>query len=72
MPEEAPTTEEATLHSAGPIPGIPGSHGPGRYLIDWLTRTITRIEDDLAPTKSEPVPAENTAAPTAADEIEEN
>lgn len=42
-PMEKPATEETTLHSAGPIPGIPGLHGPGRYLIDWVKRTATPI-----------------------------
>lgn len=43
MQEQQPTTETITLHSPGSIPGIGGEHGPGRYIVDWLTRTITPI-----------------------------
>jgi hypothetical protein len=41
MPDK--TTEEVLLPSAGSIPGIPGSHAPGRYLVNWVERTATRI-----------------------------
>lgn len=64
-----PDTEEITLHTAGSIPGIPGSHGPGRYLVDWIERTITRIEEAITgepDTPSDPEPAPADAAPDAA------
>src|SRR5690349_14629923 len=35
------------LPSAGSIPGIPGSHGPGAYVINWAERTLKRLEDVL-------------------------
>src|SRR5690242_15759639 len=28
------------LPHTGSLPGIPGSHGPGTYVIDWQTRTL--------------------------------
>jgi hypothetical protein len=81
MPEQAPTTEETYLPTAGPIAGIPGnSHAPGRYLIDWVARTATRIEDTVAaeiahiaeeihPAPAEPAAStEQITAPTAAAE----
>ena len=36
------------LPSAGSIPGFPGLHGPGRYLVSLAERTIARLEDVLA------------------------
>lgn len=46
MPEEAkPTTEHVTLPTGGSIPGIPGTHGPGRYIIDWAERALTPVMD---------------------------
>lgn len=63
-------TEEITLPSPGPIPGIPGHHAPGRYLVNWLTREITpivdaieHVADEIKPKKKggaqpEPAPAE--------------
>jgi hypothetical protein len=50
--------EEVVLPGAGSIPGIAGSLGPGRYLLDWTTRTATRIEPETpgagAPTSTDP------------------
>lgn len=44
MSEEKPTQEIITLHSGGPIAGIPGGHvGPGTYVVDWVARTITPL-----------------------------
>ena len=40
-----PDQEIIHLPSAGSIPGFPGLHGPGRYLIDKVERTIARLED---------------------------
>lgn len=28
------------LHHPGSLPGIPGLHSPGTYVIDWQTRTL--------------------------------
>jgi len=41
--DNAPRQEEVILFSAGAIPGIPGEHAAGQYLVDWGTRTITPI-----------------------------
>lgn len=73
--QEKSSLEEVTLHSAGAIPGIPGSHGPGRYLVNWLERTISPIveavEKEIAkesqPESKEEAPAE--PAPTSETEI---
>lgn len=56
MPEEL-----TFLPSAGAIPGIPGEHAAGMYLIDWEARTIRPAQLD---TPSEPVQlAEEPASP---------
>lgn len=47
MPEEAKPTEYVTLPTGGSIPGIPGQHGPGRYVIDWIERTLTPVVDAI-------------------------
>lgn len=54
-PTQSPT-ETVTLHTAGPIPGIPGIYGPGRYIIDWNTRTLTSVERTEEVLNIEPVP----------------
>lgn len=41
--KESQLAEETTLHSPGPIPGIPGDHGPGTYLVNWQERTATPV-----------------------------
>ncbi len=65
-----PDTEERTLHTAGTIPGFPGGiYGAGRYLLNWIERTVTRIEDDLAP---DPAPTEQTTAPTRGKKTKES
>lgn len=64
--QERSPIEEIVLHSAGSIPGIPGSHGPGRYLVNWLERTISPIVDavekeiakETQPEAEEEAPAE--------------
>ncbi len=45
--QEEPTnqTETVTLPTGGSIPGIPGTHAPGRYIIDWIERTLTPVVD---------------------------
>lgn len=53
MPEE-----RISLPSAGSIPGIPGSHGAGEYLVDWEARTVRPFEE--APTE-QPAPATEVA-----------
>ena len=60
MPEE----EIITLHSAGPVAGFAGSYAPGRYRADRENRVLIPLDNE------QPI-EENTAAPTAADEIEE-
>lgn len=45
MSDEKPTVEYVTLPTGGSIPGIPGTHAPGRYTIDWLERTLTPVVD---------------------------
>lgn len=37
--------EQVYLPTGGSVPGIPGSHGPGRYIIDWIERTLTPVVD---------------------------
>lgn len=36
MPEEL-----INLYAPGSIPGIPGEHAPGSYIVDWDARTLT-------------------------------
>lgn len=55
MPEQQPTTETVTLASAGSIPGIPGQHGPGTYLVDWLKRTATPVVGSIIDRVEQPV-----------------
>lgn len=40
MPENT-RYQHLLLHDSGSIPGIPGAHGRGSYVIDWQERTIT-------------------------------
>lgn len=67
MQEQQPATEIIHLPTAGSIPGIPGSHGPGRYIINWVERTIAplvdaaesvveHVEEALHPEESAPAP----------------
>lgn len=67
-------TQPTTVHlpSGGSIPGIPGEHGPGTYLVDWIKRTIQRVEDaaeaviehvEEAVHPASPPPADTTPAP---------
>lgn len=65
MPEEKPATEEVYLPSGGPVAGIPGHHAPGRYLIDWLKRTITPVVDEVEQL-AEDIKPKKTTAPTDA------
>jgi hypothetical protein len=48
MVKEHSVSEIIHLPSAGCLPGIPGQHGAGVYVVDWLERTIKRLEDHLA------------------------
>lgn len=70
-PNEKPTTEIVQLHTAGSVPGIPGSHGPGRYLVNWLTREITPIVDEVEQVVEDIMPKSKnkTTAPTDAADI---
>lgn len=55
-----------TLHSPGPIPGIPGeSHGPGTFLVDYEARTIEEVTQDAQAAEAQP---KDTAPPVAATE----
>lgn len=53
MPEEL-----ITLPSAGALPGIPGEHAAGSYLVDWDARTIRPAQ----PFDAQPEPAHQTEA----------
>lgn len=37
------------LPVGGAVPGIPGDHGPGTYLVDWTERTITPVNVNVQP-----------------------
>lgn len=54
LPQLPPDTELVTLHSAGGIPGVPGTHGVGQYLVHLGERTIKRVEDWLAELAEKP------------------
>lgn len=54
-----------TLPTGGALPGIPGDHAPGAYLVDYETRTIRPmplIEDTSGNT--EPLPDVAQPAPS--------
>ena len=60
--EEKPTlAEEIILHSAGPIPGLPGLHAPGSYLVNWRERTIAPVveQESEKPDDISPIPESN-------------
>jgi len=57
--------EELVLHSPGAIPGIPGEHGPGVYLVDYDERTIKPKEASAAPA-TEVLDQKQEAAPEEA------
>jgi hypothetical protein len=40
--------ETVVLHGPGSLPGIPGEHGPGVYLVDYEARTI-RLTPVISP-----------------------
>lgn len=59
QPEPDTRYESLTLYSVGSIPGIPGEHAPGNYVVDWQERTIRPAPDETseeAPTTSEQPP----------------
>ena len=64
-----PETEEY-LVSSGSIPGLPGNHGPGWYLIDYEERTIRPkpIEQGVSPTRPETPPESQPDANTGQSE----
>lgn len=43
--EEPQRYKQEILHSPGGIPGIPGSHGPGTYMIDWQERKVYALQE---------------------------
>lgn len=45
MQEQPKPIEHVTLPTGGSIPGIPGTHAPGRYVIDRVERTLTPVVD---------------------------
>src|SRR5258708_2498110 len=68
--DEAQRYETVTLYGLGALPGIPGEHGAGTYVIDWQERTIrlagigageeippleTPVEPVATPQQEEPV-----------------
>lgn len=72
--QQQPTTEIVHLPSGGSIPGIPGTHGAGRYVVDWIERTIAPVVDAVesaaehaeeAIHPEEPVPAPDAPAESA-------
>lgn len=66
MQEQQPSTETVTLATAGPIPGIPGTHGPGTYLVNWLERTITPVVNAVENAIQHVEEMEHPAAPADA------
>lgn len=56
------TLERITLHSPGPIPGIPGEHAPGTYYVDWQERTITPVILESLPVAEVTTAATGTVA----------
>lgn len=62
-----PDTEETTLHTAGTIPGFPGGiYGAGRYLLNWIERTVTPLVDEGEQVVENVKKPKKTTAPTAA------
>lgn len=57
--------EEIHLPSAGSIPGIPGSHAPGHYLVDWIARTATPIVEAVEEAVEKIAPKKKVAAQPA-------
>lgn len=49
--------ETISLPTAGAIPGIPGEHAAGIYLINWAERSIRPVAQDMPP-EPEPVAEE--------------
>lgn len=57
MEEQTTSTKEIIqLHAPGAIPGIPGEHGPGRYEVDWVARTVTPVDENGQPTPAQVEP----------------
>jgi hypothetical protein len=60
-----------TLPTGGSLPGIPGDHAPGSYLVDYDLRTIRPVplvEDTSGPTEplpdlTQPTPSEQPSQP---------
>lgn len=47
---EDPNIQHVTLPTGGSIPGIPGTHGAGSYIINWLERSIVPVVDAVETT----------------------
>lgn len=81
MQEEKPTIEHVTLPTGGSIPGIPGMHAPGRYIINWLERTLTpvvdvvesavgHVEDAISPARKTKQPSVPAVAPMPTEPVD--
>lgn len=57
MPEQP-----ITLPTGGGLPGIPGRHAPGNYLVDYDARTIRPVPTEGTSGITEPLP--DVAQPT--------
>lgn len=55
-------TETITIYAAGSIPGIPGEHPAGTYIVDYAARTITQVLIETPELPEEPAqPAPETS-----------
>lgn len=81
MQEEKPTIEHVTLPTGGSIPGIPGMHAPGRYIINWLERTLTpvvevgesaieHVEEAISPKPAHKTKTASTVAPMPTEPVD--
>lgn len=60
--------ETITLYSAGSLPGIPGDHAPGTYLVDYEARTIRPATDETSQETPEQ-PSENASQESMPDVV---
>lgn len=58
MPEQP-----ITLPTGGGLPGIPGDHAPGNYLVDYDARTIRPVDTEPLPDVAQPAPSLQPASP---------
>lgn len=54
------TQQPQTIHlvSPGSIPGIPGDHAPGDYIVDYVARTITPVHPPTTGLDAQPAETE--------------